>query len=70
MIHRQSRETDMEKLEGYSVAKDGARGYRVFRNDTYVAYISHMGELFGNRIAFDWHDKLMWNFRATDFVKA
>jgi hypothetical protein len=62
----------MIDLSGYSVARVQRplhdECFYVYRDNMYVACISSLGEMFNNRLAFDWHDKAMWRFSASDFV--
>lgn len=63
----------MSDLSGYSVSKVDrplhGECFYVYRDNIYVACISSMGELFNNRLGFEWHDKLMWGFTTSDFVQ-
>ena len=59
----------LELLEGYSVAKND-NGFIVYRNGEFCAHIKMITSLSGWTMpAFTWHDRHMWNYRASDFVR-
>ena len=64
-------------MEGYSVQKRGDRQFAVYRDEVLCATIEiewrpmwyGKDEPRYAQAYFTWHDRLMWNFNARDFVQ-